>query len=474
MEYFELERAWEVVLDIGHSAPVRAIVEVDATVVSGGDDGYVFVRDHQGASLSPPAHCRAVRCLLPIDGTHLCLVGTRAGLVGLDLRTGVYGEIEGFDDVAVTAMVAADDVVAVGAGDGRVWTSTGGAGFVLLASLGAEVTGLAIVGDVIAAVGPFGVVALDHAGAEAWRHDTGVHPSVAAGPGSLVVAHHRSEPAQAVVEVFDADGGRRHGITCALPVVALAASGAGVDVLLIDGTVERRNAALDLVEVVASADPEGQPLTLAAGPGPRWIGWGDGSVRTADGSVVLPARSGGVYATTIDGDEDCVVAAVPGGLCRWNLRDGSSERTELPGACAVAFAGEQSPELVVAFLDASLERRPGFGVPEVAARGLLTDRPSGLGYFGGRIVATSRSGAEIVDADTLEASSLPRELLSGVARMEHRGAWFVGCGMLEGVNVAFVDGSGPIVHRPGLLAVPEELIDVVRIWDGAGFIDLGG
>ena len=476
MEYFELEPDWEVVLDTGHSAAVRAIVEVDGLVVSGGDDGFVFVRGRDGASVVPPAHLRAVRCLVPVPGTYLCLVGTRQGLVGLDLRTGMYGELEGFEDTGVVAGGAVDGLVALGADGGRVAVSVDGSGFRDLLRSGPAVRAVGTHDDVVVVANPDATVGFGVDGSVRWRHATGAEPSIAVGAdGSVVVAHHPPGGSTAVVERLRvADGSVLASATVPVPVRAVGWSGSEVVVLRVDGSTETLAPSLDprSAPTAPLADAVPQVVSSGASSG-AWTGWLDGAVRSLDGAVVLPACASGVHTVSVDGDESVVVGADADGLRCWDLRSGD-ERSQLalPGVRSVAFAAEGTDDVVVALLDGTIERRTGPAWGELVASSRLARPARSLGYFGGRIVGMDAAAVEILDADTLAPSALPEDVLAGVAVMERQGAWFVGRGMLAGVDVAFVEGRGPVVRRPGLLAVPPAMLDVVRIWDGGGFLAL--
>jgi len=161
----------------------------------------------------------------------------------------------------------------------------------------------------------------------------------------------------------------------------------------------------------------------------------------------------------------------------WDLTTGEERLAlEIPGVRAVTFAGEDSEDLVLAYLDGRLERRGGAEQGDVlATAGPLDPRPHTLGWVGPFVMAIAgevgdADGSVLLDADDLEELTATEAALDDVSVMERTGYLFAGRGELAGTDVGVVAGTGIVVKRGGLVTATEDLRGWLRVADASGFV----
>jgi hypothetical protein len=479
MRYVELEAGWDVVFDVGHSGGVRALAAARGRIVSGGDDGYLFVRTlEDGRSTVPPPHLADIRAVAVIAETGRALVATDDGLVGVDLETGAFGDLEGFSS-ALGAVVWTGDAAIVGADDGSVWRLPMDGSPRLVDELGASVEGMAIdaaAGLVVAVTVDGQVVGIDaSAGRVRWRrqHAPGQAAHVAVAGGVVVIGGAGPEENHGRLASLAADGGAVVvQIETDWRVDALTSTSDDIAAAFADGSVVRYGRDLTDAGAVGKVAGTGVESLLVAGDD-IWAGTGDGRVVRVHDGAELPSVSSGVFALTVRSDESLSVGTDGSQLVTWDVREGVIvRRVEIPGVLALSYARDDSDDLVLAFTDGRVERRTGDEWSTVAATGALGFRPRSLGWFGGRIAALGAGRTDVLDAESLEPSSLPDAVLEGVARVERTGFAFTTCGTIHGLELAVIAGEHLVVRRPGLLGIGPGAGRHVRIWTGAEFLSL--
>lgn len=477
MRYLELDDDDHVVLDVGHSGGVTSLAVTPDAVLSGGDDGYVYARDLDGASLVPPAHLPEVTTVVFLGGTT-CVVGTVGHTYGFDITTGDHRPLAGLEDTWVGAGVELAGRAVLGCGDGSVRTLAFGEGVRPFASLTAPIKGMARDGDDgIAVCTVDGTLTyLDTEGDVRWQVSLmpGEVESVTCRDGTVVVGGASPTPGMGQVIAFDLDGQETHRVGVAAPVAALAAAPDAVAVAIGDGTVHRLGD--DLVDVGTVGTVQGLGVeSLAVGDGEIWYGTADGRVGRLDPPRELPAVSSGVLALTIRSDEEAAVGSDGRRLLTYDLRSGDvTAETELEAVIALTYAGPDTDDLVVAYPDGRLERRRGPGHGEVLAEGRVDFRPTALGLVDGLVVAEDEESYTAVAADDLSPAELDAERFDDVAIVRRTGFAFTGHGPLVAVDVAVIDSTELVVARPGLVGVTDGAATWLRVWSDDGWAELVG
>lgn len=477
MRYLELDEGDEVVLDVGHSGGVTGLAVTPAAIVSGGDDGYVFVRGRDGASLVPPAHLPEVTTVIFLGGTT-CVVGTVGHTYGLDVTTGDHRPLAGLEDTWVRAGVGLGGRAVLGCGDGSVRTLAFGEGVRPFASLTAAVKAMALDGQQGVAVCTVEgtLTYLDTDGDVRWQASLapGEVESVACHDGRVVIGGAAPAPATGQVIAFDEDGQEVARVGVAAPVSALAAGPQGLVVALGDGTIRRLGADLADAGTLGRVDSLGIE-SLVVTEDELWYGTADGRVGRLDPPRELPAVSSGVFALTIRFDGDAAVGSDGTRMLTYDLRSGEvTAETELPAVIALTYAGPDTDDLVVAYPDGRLERRKGPGYDDVVAEGRVAIRPTALGIVGGLVVAEDDESYSAVSAEDLSPAELDADRFEDLAIVRRAAFAFAGHGPLAAVDVAVLDARELVVARPGLIGATDGAATWLRIWHDGDWAGLDG
>ena len=121
MQRLALAAGWSVVHEVGHAAPVTAILDAPAGLLTADTDGSLYLRDADGVSVRPPITLPSVSMVTPVPGSSRVVVGTGAGVFTLEPSTGERAAVAGFEDgAAVTCGTVAGERVLVGCSDGTL------------------------------------------------------------------------------------------------------------------------------------------------------------------------------------------------------------------------------------------------------------------------------------------------------------------------------------------------------------------
>ena len=487
MDVIELPQGHDLILDVGHSGAVTGIGRYDDLVISGGDDGYVFIRGTDGRSVVPPVHLPSVTCLVVVPGIDIVVVGTEDETAGIDLETGFASPLAGFGGVVAIVGAAVGEHVMLGCSDGSLRTVSADDDPEVVAQHTAPVHAMASDGRLAAVTHDDGTVLLvDATGAVRWRaelHPHEVHRVAMAADGTVYVGG----------SGVPSGGGELSGVIVQLDAVgvvqaryltpgwidAMTVRGDELVVALNDGNLYAVPRTLD-VEMDASMHlgrRRSGVTTLATVDGEVWVGSNAGEVGRIDPVLELPSVPSGVFALSLTSDELRAVTTDGARVVVWDLTTGEERLVlDVAGVRAVSFAGEDSEDLVLAYLDGRIERRGGADQREVvASAGPLDPRPHTLGWVGPFVMAIAgevgdESGSVLLDAGDLEELTPTEAALVDVSVMERVGYLFAGRGQLAGTDVGVVAGTGMVVKRGGLVTATEDLRGWLRVADDSGFI----
>jgi len=481
MDTLLLEDGWTVVVDVGHSQTVTGIARYEDLVITGGRDGQVFVRGLDGFSVLPPVRVAPVTSLDVLPDTDVVVIATERDVLGLDLDSGRSEVVAGFSGVLVAATVAIADRVLLGGDDGRVRSLDLEHPADVVAALGAPVHAMAGDRDVVAVTCLDGSVhLLTPDGAVQWsvQFAAGEVHAVAVLDDVIIVGGSGEAAGGGVISgrvraLARSDGTQTALLDLPLYVEALAGRGSELTVALADGQVLRY-----------SAPALGEPVSLGRRSSMGvarlrhlddglWLGGVDGSVGRAEDGLELPLARSGATRLTVREDLRAGVSADGHGLTVWDLNAGTSRRVGAEGAWAVSYAGDDSDDVVVAFLDGRMELRRAPDLVDVAASVHLDARPRQLAYAGPFVLVLpgdGMDGARMFDPDDLSEQPLIDIALEVCSSMERDGFAFEGIGPLSDVRAWIVEGEELAVERMGLLAVTPGIREVVRVWDGDAFL----
>jgi hypothetical protein len=487
MDVIELPQGHDLILDVGHSGAVTGIGRYDDLVVSGGDDGYVFIRGTDGRSVVPPVHLPSVTCLVVVPGIDIVVVGTEEQTSGIDLETGFESPLAGFGGVVAVAGAPVGEHVMLGCSDGSLRTVSADDDPEVVAQHSAPVHAMASDGRLAAVTHDDGTVLLvDATGAVRWRaelHPHEVHRVAMAADGTVYVGGSGvpsggGELSGVIVQLDDVGVVQARYLTPGW-IDAMTVRGDELVVALSDGNLYAVPRALD-VEMDASMHlgrRRSGVTTLATVDGEVWVGSNAGEVGRLDPVLELPSVPSGVFALSLTSDELRAVTTDGARVVVWDLTTGEERLAlEIPGVRAVTFAGEDSEDLVLAYLDGRLERRGGAEQGDVlATAGPLDPRPHTLGWVGPFVMAIAgevgdADGSVLLDADDLEELTATEAALDDVSVMERTGYLFAGRGELAGTDVGVVAGTGMVVKRGGLVTATEDLRGWLRVADASGFV----
>lgn len=469
MLHIELEDGDQVVADIGHSGGVTALVVSEDAIISGSDDGYVYVRDRDGRSIVPPAHLPEVTALALIPGTDLVLVGTVGKAEALHLEDGRHAPVAELDGARVTAACDWGTDVVVGCADGAVIAVTPSRGARTLATLDEPVAEVVPAGNGLVVTTTRGlVVGMAGDGTVAWRT-----PRAAGEIGHGVVAEERIVLAGAGpgagtgrILVLDIEGAEVAIAEARASVEGLVEQDGRVLALLADGSVHEvvgvgdeapsTGATLGTVEAVAVE-------SLAVGPdGDVWVGTAGGGVVRAEDGHRLPARSSGVVAMSFADDTATALGTDLERVFSYDLVEGHvQEVLALSGTVAVTHVED---DIVVARRDGSLERRRGPDFTEVLAAGPSGLLPNALGRGGGVVLAEDDDTYSTVNATTLAPAEIAEENFFRMLVARREGHGFVGDGPHEGLEVIVVDRTSFAVVRGDSVSLTDDARDWFRVW----------
>ena len=487
MGVLELPQGHDLILDVGHSGAVTGIGRYDELVISGGDDGYVFVRGMDGRSVVPPVHVPSITCLVVVPGIDIVVVGTEEQTSGVDLETGFASPLAGFGGVVAVAGAAVGEHVMLGCSDGSLRTVSADDDPEVVAQHTAPVHAMASDGRLAAVTHDDGTVLLvDASGAVRWRaelHPHEVHRVAMATDGTVYVGG----------SGVPSGGGELSGVLVQLDEVgvvqaryltpgwidAMTVNGDDLVVALNDGNLYAVPRTLDVALDVSMhlGRRRSGVTTLTSHDGEVWVGARDGAVDRIEPVVELPAVPSRVFALSLTGDERRAVTTDGGRVVVWDLTTGEERYAlDVAGVRAVTFAGEDSEDLVLASLDGRLERRGGEEQRDVlATTGPLDPRPHTLGWVGPFVMAIAgevgdAAGSRLFDADDLTELTATEAALVDVSVMERVGTLFAGRGELAGTDVGIVDGTGLVVKRGGLVTYTDAVRRWLRVADDSGFV----
>ena len=478
MLHIELEDGDQVVADIGHSGGVSSLVVTDdGVVVSGADDGFVYVRDAQGRSIVPPAHVPEVTALAHVPGTDLVLVGTVGSAHAINLEDGRHAPVAEFGDARVTAAAAWGAEVVVGCADGAIRALAPTRGVRELATLGEPIATVVPAGNGLVVTTTRGlVVGMAGDGTVAWRtpRAAGEVRGAAVHGDHVVLAGAGPASGTGRIVVLDADGGEVAVAEVDVPVAALAADEARVVAALEDGSVRAVGgvaaAAPAFGDVIGTVETLGIEALAIAGTGEVWIGTAGGGVHRVGDGTALPARSSGVVAMSFADDQRTALGVDGRRVLAYDLVEGAVEEVvTIPGAVAVTHADD---DVVVALSDGSLQRRRGPDCTEVVATGPSGLLPNALGRGGGVILAEDDDTYSTVDAATLAPAAIAEENFFRFLVVRREGNVFVGKGPSAGLEVTVVGTTGFAAVRPGTASVTEDGRDWFRVWRSGGWVEL--
>ena len=516
MQRLALAAGWSVVHEVGHAAPVTAILDVPAGLLTADTDGSLYLRDVDGVSVRPPITLPSVSMVTHVPGSSRVVVGTGAGVFTLEPSTGERAAVAGFaDGAAVTCGTVAGERVLVGCSDGTLrelhldaGVDTAGPDTAGPDSPGPDTAGSADAGPGSAGaevVERFGSapVALVSCGAEGalgvWLRDG--HLGVVGGDGRRSWLAPQQAQAVSAIELVDGHlvwagttvegDGRPRGVVevrdpagvltaetrVSAPVHALARRGDRVLAATAIGEVSEFD--LDLAEprlVGVTQSVVGVSMLAVGAAGEVLVGGMDGTVHCLDGALTLPARPSRVVGLTAHPRTKRLYGVDLYGITMWD-RDGLHQLASFPSenACAVSATGHGGEELVVAKLDGSLVRLAAPHYQRVVARAELGTAPRYLGWVGELVIAVTTEGPRAFHATTLEPvahTPAQLELLAGFERSQGR---FRGVGAFAGTVIGIIDGQLHSVYDEPTAVIEVSdaalLHRLVRLWDGNRFLD---
>lgn len=257
MDVLELASGQDVVLDVGHSGAITGIARYQDLIISGGRDGFLYVRRSDGRSVIPPVHLQEITCVAMPADIDVAVVGANDKVFGVDLETGTKSPLAGFDGVSPIAAASIGDVVLVGCSDGSLRTVSVENGTVTVsAGGGAAVLAVASHGRFAAVSYADGAVRLlDHDCTEVWsaklRRSEAEQLAVAA--DGTVVAAGTGRPSDdgtfpgTLVRLGAAGAVEARTVLPSGMVSAATLDGDAVIVAISDGSVHRLGIALDFV-----------------------------------------------------------------------------------------------------------------------------------------------------------------------------------------------------------------------------------
>lgn len=491
MDALELANGHHVVLDVGHSGAVTGIVRCDDLIVTGGRDGFVYVRRTDGRSVVPPAHLPEITCIAMPPDIDVAVVGTVDRVFGVDLETGDDAPLAGFGGVGAVAAATVGDVVLVGCDDGSLRTVSADAGTTVLSvGTGVPVRAVASNGSRAAVSHLDGTVRLiEHDGTEHWS--VSLHPAevaclavaadgtvLAAGSGGPSGGHDLS----GIVLRLGASGDVESRMMLPGWVDAMTINEDTVVVALSDGNVHRIGAELQtsLGEDTHLGRYFAGVTWLSTIDGEVWVGTTRGQVSRIAPGLTLPSVPSGMFSLNVSGDERRAVATDGAQVVVWDLTTGEPIVTlAREDVRAVTFAGSDSKDVVLALLDGSLERRTGEGLLEVAVSAApLADRPHTLGWLGPLVMAfagevadaSTPADALLIDPDDLSTIRPNEDAFLDVTVMHRSGYWFAGTGELDGTHVAVIDREHLVVQRDRLVTATPGARPWIRIAEGSTFV----
>lgn len=491
MDALELATGHHVILDVGHSGAITGIVRFDDLIVTGGRDGFVYVRRTDGRSVVPPAHLPQVTCIATPPDIDVAVVGTVDQVFGVDLETGDDAPLAGFGGVVAVAAATVGDVVLVGCDDGSLRTVSADDGTATLSvGAGVPVRTVASNGRHAAVSHLDGTVRLiEHDGTERWS--VSLHPAevtclavaadgtvFAAGSGGPSGGHDLS----GVVLRLGASGDVEARMMLPGWVDAMTLDGDTVVVALSDGNVHRIGT--ELQTPLGEDTHLGRYFVgvtwLSTIDGEVWVGTTSGQVSRIAPELALPTVHSGMFSLNVSGDERRAVATDGAQVVVWDLTTGEPIVTlAREDVRAVTFAGSDSEDVVLALLDGSLERRTGEGLLEVAVTAVpLPDRPHTLGWLGPLVMAfagevadaSAPAGALLIDPDDLSTIRPNEDAFLDVTVMHRSGSWFAGTGALDGTRVAVIDREHLVVQRDRLVTATDGARPWIRIAEGSTFV----
>lgn len=488
MDVIELVAGQDLILDVGHSGEVTGIGRYDELVISGGDDGYVFIRGMDGRSVVPPVHLPSVTCLVVVPGIDIVVAGTAQETAGIDLETGFASPLAGFGGVVAVAGAAVGEHVLLGCSDGSLRSVSADDDPAIVAQHTAPVHAMASDGRLAAVTHDDGTVLLvDATGAVRWRtelHPHEVHRVAMAADGTVYVGGSGVPSGGAelsgVIVQLDAVGVVQARYLTPGWIDALTVRGDDLVVALSDGNLYAvpRTLDVDLDPSMHLGRRRSGVTALTTVNGEVWVGARDGSVDRLDPVLELPAIPSGVFALSLTSDERRAVTTDGARVVVWDLTTGEERvALDVPGVRAVTFAGEDSEDLVLAFLDGRLERRGGAEQTTVlATAGPLEPRPHTLGWVGPFVMAIAgevgeADGSLLFEADDLSALTATEAALVDVSVMERVGSLFAGRGELAGTDVGIVAGTDMVVKRGTLVTLTAGARRWLRVADDTGFLD---
>lgn len=489
MDALELPPGHDLILDVGHSGAVTGIVRYDDLIVSGGDDGYVFVRGLDGRSVVPPVHLPAVTCLAVVPGIDIVVAGTAGQTSGIDLETGFESPLAGFGGVVAIAGAAVGDHVLLGCSDGSLRRVGVDDDPEVVAQHHAPVHAMASDGRLAAVTHDDGTVLLvDASGAVRWRCALDPHEvhRVAMAPDGTVYVAGSGVPSGgdalsgSIIRLDDVGVVEARYRTPGW-IDALTVHGDDLVVALNDGNLYAVPRALDvpLDPAMHRGRRRTGVTTLATLGGEVWVGSTGGEVGRLDPELALPAVPAGAVALSLSADERRAVTTDGARVVVWDLTTGDAlETLDVPGVRAVTFAGEDSEDVVLAFLDGRLERRTGEGQATVlATAGPLDARPHTLGWVGPFVMAVAGEVGDagtstLLGADDLATLTATEAALADVSVMERNGNLYAGRGELAGTDVAVLEGRELVVKRGALVTCTAGARPWLRVADDGGFVDV--
>jgi hypothetical protein len=330
------------------------------------------------------------------------------------------------------------------------------------------------------------VLLVDASGAVRWRAE--LHPHevhrVAMAPDGTVYVGGSGVPSgggvlSGVIVAFDAFGVVQARYLTPGWIDAMTVLGDDLLVALSDGNLYGlpRTLDVDLSPSMHLGRRRSGVTTLATIDGEVWVGARDGGVDRLDPLLELPAVPSGVFALGMTSDERRAVTTDGARVVVWDLTTGEElVSLDVAGVRAVTFAGEDSEDLVLAYLDGRLERRTGPGQSTaLASTSPLQPRPHSLGWVGPFVMAIAgevgaADGSRLFAVDDLVELTATDAALVDVAVMERTGYLFAGRGELAGTEVGVVAGTGMVVKRGTLVTFTEGVRRWLRVADDTGFI----
>ncbi len=472
MRYVALEDGDRIVLDIGHSGGVSGIAVVGKSIVSGADDGFVYVRGEDGRSEVAPAHVPAVSCVLHIPGTTKCLIGTRGVAFAMDVATGATAAMRGLHESPATTGAVAGDLAVLGCLDGALRSIRADGTVETLASFDVPVAHLAASDDLLAVVLVSGdLIALEPDGRERWRaeHVPSELQHVAVLDTSVVTSGPDPDGSgvETLLRQFGPDGQPTQQRPTGVPVTALGSAFDGVVVALGNGQVLRYPSGLDAEPEHVGTVPDVSIETLHVDIDGVWYGGSGGEVGRVTPALALPQIDGGYYGMSMLSD-DQVLASDILGISVLDLASGQEmDRLSLPAVVALTVAADGTGDLVTARVDGVVQRHAGARWDQLVSEVTFDERARELGTLGRDVIAVSESGDCLrLTGTELEPAPATDEDLERAKIMRREGAGFV-ARPDEALRVFPVDHDDLVVVRDGKAAVSDGAVAVFAIARGS-------